>query len=357
MSLDGWWPLGTYLLVLGVAGVAVALLVLVRARTRVPLLAVSALLVLTSAIQAANAHYGYYPTLADVFGETPDEGSIAAAEAAAADGRIPATGQVVALDLPGTASGFTPRQALAYLPPAWSVTPRPRLPVILMLHGTPGGPSDWTDGGEAQVTADAWAAAHSGVAPVLVMPDINGSLTGDTECVGNVETYLTVDVPAAIRQQLGTVEPGPGWAVAGLSEGGSCAIMLALRHPDLFAAFGNFGGLAGPRVGDANDGVAETVTELFGGSQQTFAEHEPSSILGARRFPGTGGWFQVGDQDAQPLAAYQTLVPLARAAGIEVCAVTMPGQGHTFDVWSAAFRGSLPFLAGRLGLVPRTGCG
>jgi radical SAM-linked protein len=30
----------------------------------------------------------------------------------------------------------------------------------------------------------------------------------------------------------------------------------------------------------------------------------------------------------------------------------MRGQGHTFDVWSAAFRDSLPWLAARLGLVP-----
>jgi S-formylglutathione hydrolase FrmB len=325
-----------------------------RVPSRVLAAAVAAVLALASAAVGVNAHYGYFGTLGEVFGGTgPDASTLGAAEAAA--GRIPPNGQVVTLDLPGTTSGFAARQAVAYLPPAWSARPRPALPVIMLLHGTPGDPTNWTDGGDAQTTADAWAAQHGGTAPVLVMPDINGSLTADTECVdsplGEAETYLTVDVPAAVQQQLGTAAPGEQWAVAGLSEGGSCAIMLALRHPDKFAAFGDYGGLAGPRVGDTNDDTADTVTQLFGGSPQQFAAHEPADLLGAQRFPGMGGWFQVGTADAQPLAAIQRLAPLARAAGVQTCVVTMPGLGHTFEVWSAAFRQSLPFLAARVGQV------
>jgi S-formylglutathione hydrolase FrmB len=226
----------------------------------------------------------------------------------------------------------------------------------MLLHGTPGDPTDWVEGGRAQATADAWAKEHGGVAPVLVMPDINGTETGDTECVdsplGRVETYLTIDVPTAVRADLGTLPPGPGWAVAGFSEGGSCSIMLALRHPDLFATFGDFSGLAGPRVGETNDDTADTVAQLFGGSEQEFAAHEPADLLGSTRFPATGGWFEVGSDDAEPLAAVPRLAPLASAAGISTCVVVVPGGGHTFDVWSAAFRGSLPWMAQRFGLVP-----
>jgi S-formylglutathione hydrolase FrmB len=343
--------------VLAVLAVALAVLAVRRGRAlRRALAAVAAvLLALASAAVGVNAHYGYFGTVGEVFGGTgPDASTLEAAEAAS--GTVPPNGQVIALDLPGTTSGFAARQAVVYLPPAWSARPRPALPVIMLLHGTPGDPTNWTDGGDAQTTADAWAAQHGGTAPVLVMPDINGSLTADSECVdsplGKVETYLTVDVPAAVQQRLGTAAPGKQWAVAGLSEGGSCAIMLALRHPDLFAAFGDYGGLAGPRVGDTNDDTATTVTQLFGGSPQQFAAHEPADLLAAQRFPGTGGWFQVGTGDAEPLAATQRLAPLARAAGVQTCVVTMPGLGHTFDVWSAAFRQSLPFLAAHVGQVP-----
>ena len=71
-------------------------------------------------------------------------------------------------------------------------------------------------------------------------------------------------------------------------------------------------------------------------------------------YRGLGGWFEVGGDDGQPLTAAQQLVPLAQRAGITTCLVVVPGAGHTFDVWSAAFSSSLPWMAGRLGLVPPT---
>ncbi len=162
---------------------------------------VAVLLVLLTVGGVVNAYYAYVPTLGEALG---DVSSLSSADGV--DGRIPATGQVVPLTVPPTASNFSARQAQVYLPPAWFAKQRPALPVVMLTHGEPGDPSDWAEGGEAPATADAWAAQHRGVAPVLVMPDINGSLTADTECVdspvGNAETYLTVDVPAAVQQQF-----------------------------------------------------------------------------------------------------------------------------------------------------------
>jgi S-formylglutathione hydrolase FrmB len=346
-------------IVLALGGVAVLGAVRVLRRPASPvvrMLAVTAavLLALLTIGGVVNAHYAYIPTLGVALGDDPPLSSVDAD-----DGRIPAKGQVVPLTVP-TASSFSARQAQVYLPPAWFATRRPALPVVMLLHGVPGDPSDWADGGEASAAADAWAAQHRGVAPVLVMPDINGSLTADTECVdspgGNAETYLTVDVPAAVQQQFGTTPPGRSWAIAGLSEGGACAIMLALRHPDLFSTFGDFGGLSGPRVGESDTDTDPTVAELFGGSRQEFAAHEPADLLatGSPAFRNLGGWFEVGSDDGDPLAAAQKLAPLAAGARITTCLIVVPDGGHTFDVWSAAFRGSLPWMAARLGLVPAT---
>ena len=166
-----------------------------------------------------------------------------------------------------------------------------------------------------------------------------------------------MDVPASVQRQLGTKPPGQAWAVAGLSEGGACAIMLALRHPDLFPTFADYGGLVGPRVGETNADTDATVAQLFGGSQQQFAAHEPTDLLNTRNpaFRRLGGWFEAGSGDPEPLAAAQQLAPLAQQAGISTCLVVVPNGGHTFDVWSAAFRSSLPWMAARLGLVPSTG--
>jgi S-formylglutathione hydrolase FrmB len=356
VPIADWWPVGPVLLVL----LGLALLAVRRSAHRpFERRASTTLAVLLTILQAAcivNAHFEFYRTLGQAFGEPPSD-VVTLAEAREEEGTVPDTGQIVSLDVPATASGFSARPTQVYLPPAWFAKDRSRLPVVLLLHGEPGSPQDWIDGGQAQSTADAFAQAHGGLAPVLVIPDVNGSIDADTECVdsplGHAETYLTVDVPKAVVGVLGTREPGTAWAVAGLSEGGSCAIMLALRHPGLFGAFGDYSGLLGPRLGDTNADTADTVAQLFGGSQQAFEAHEPIDLLSARRYPGLAGWFEVGDADQQPYAAIQQLVGAARAAGIRSCLVVLPGQEHTFAVWSDAFSRSLPWLSGRIGLFGR----
>jgi hypothetical protein len=94
-----------------------------------------------------------------------------------------------------------------------------------LLHGSPGSPTDWTRAGEANLTADRYAAAHDGFAPILVMPDVNGAgWMRDSKCVngpeGNAETYLTTDVRRAVVHSFDALAGGASWAVAGLSEGG-----------------------------------------------------------------------------------------------------------------------------------------
>jgi S-formylglutathione hydrolase FrmB len=82
----------------------------------------------------------------------------------------------------------------------------------------------------------AFAEQHHGIAPILVMPDINGSLGADSECVnstkfGNVATYLAKTVPAFMQNEFNASTAPGSVAVAGLSEGGMCATTLALNNP------------------------------------------------------------------------------------------------------------------------------
>lgn len=337
--------------------VLVYLLYLLRFH-RFGVVAVVVALLVVNAGAWTNGYYDYFRDLGFVLGEEP--GDEVALDDLLRRTAVPGQGVISPVPVPATTSGFDAREAVVWVPPAWFARPRPELPVVVLLHGTPGSPQDWTDGGRADDTANAFAAAHGGRAPILVMPDINGSLDGDTECVdgptGKVETYLTDDVVRYVHETFRTADPGRAWAVAGLSEGGSCAIMLALRHPTLFGSFGDYAGLAGPRSGETNDDTASAVAHLFGGSQQAFEAHEPSAILAAQRFPDTGGWFEVGSADAQPMAATTALVPIARRAGVTVCAKVVDGGGHDFDVFSAAFADSLPWLAGRTGAFPPGPC-
>lgn len=352
LSLVDWWPLRAVLLAF--SGL-LAVLLLWRARHRMARATLSSsvvLLVLVNLLLSVNAYYGYYLTLGQAFGfGGPDESMGLLRNRPV----VPKEGVVVAVHIPGTTSHFEGRNARVYVPPAWFAHPRPRLPVLEMLHGVPGAPTDWMDPAEGKQTADRWAAAHGGVAPIMIMPDVNGGTLDDTECVnsdrGQSETYLTQDVPKFVESRFFTQPPGRAWGIAGLSEGGSCSLMLALRHPNLYSTVGDYGGLLGPRDGQDND-PGDTVDALFGGSQKEFDAHEPANLLRGRKYPGMHIYFGTGGDDPQPIDAQNTLADLARRDGIDVRTEVLPGRDHTFPTWRDLFIASQPWLNEQIGLVP-----
>jgi S-formylglutathione hydrolase FrmB len=251
--------------------------------------------------------------------------------------------------IPGTLSGFAARPARVYLPPAYRTQPHRRFPVLELLHGTNGSPGDWLRRGAAKASLDAFAARHGGAAPIVVMPDINGRLQDDTECVrsrtgASVERYLTEDVPNYVRAHFPAADR-KHWSVAGLSEGGTCAVMLALRHPRTLAVFGEFSGLTRATVGETDD-TADTVAQLFGGSRAAYDRHDPLWLLRHHSYRGLSGFFVSGAQDAATRAAQSQLVAASRRAGIAVQASLLPGS-HSWAVWSVALRAMLPWLWAR----------
>jgi S-formylglutathione hydrolase FrmB len=254
--------------------------------------------------------------------------------------------------IPGTISKFQTGQAFVYLPPAWFANPEPQLPVIELIAGIPGEPSDWTRAGYADSTTTEFAENHRGVAPILVIPDNNGNAQ-DTECsnssFGNAETYLVDDVPNFMQANFNAAVGKHSLAVAGLSDGGTCASMLALRNPTVFQTFGDYSGYTSPTY--LNDDEQQTITTLYGGSAANYQAHNPVNLLKRTRFPGLAGWFTAGQSDPEPLAATMTLSALAEKAGLQVCVSTPAGE-HSFTFWAQAYKDSLPWLSWRLGLTP-----
>jgi S-formylglutathione hydrolase FrmB len=236
-----------------------------------------------------------------------------------------------------------------WVPPIASSSPGTPLPVVQLLHGTPGGPADWVRAGVVGVL-DAFAAEHGGRAPVVVMPDINGARHTDTECVrtsygADVERYLTDEVPRWVAAHF-AVHGGRSWGVVGLSEGGTCAAMLALRHPARYAALGDFSGLDRPTVGDRDD-PARTVSDLFAGSRTAYDRHDPLWLLAHDRYPRTSAWIEYGTSDRAVSSDCERVAAAALASGVDVHVERVAG-GHEWPVWIAALRAMLPWLAGRL---------
>jgi S-formylglutathione hydrolase FrmB len=310
-----------------------------------------------------NKQYQYYPTVGSLFGVNAQNQvslkqlqDIRERARGEHGGALPTHGFTIQIPIPGKQSHFIARDAFVWVPPVWVADEKVKLPVVELLIGTPGAPSDWTRAAMADITARKFADTHNGKAPIIVMPDENGSFSGDTECVdsrrGNAETYITVDVPEFMRTHFNAQKGKGSLAIAGLSEGGMCSLMLTLRHPTEYVAFADYSGLTSPTVTEAVDPPV-AIRELFGGSQAAYNQHDPLYLLRQQKFPATAGWFEVGTADSAPLAAQRALVPLARNAGILTCAVEVPGEGHDFTLWERAFRESLPFMSWRLGLTEK----
>ncbi len=261
---------------------------------------------------------------------------------------MPAAGTLTTVNIPGTMSGFATRDSYIYLPPAYGLTQQ-LLPVIVLLAGQPSHPIDWLAGGRADQTMDAYAAAHNGVAPVLVVADQIGSEFANPLCVdstvGNAFTYLSVDVPAWIKQNL-VVDPDPKhWAVAGMSSGGTCALQLAVNAPAVYPTFVDISGQDEPTLGTRS----QTVKKIFGGDLTAFHQVNPIDVMARTRFPDSAGVVAVGADDTVYRPEAQKVAAAATAAGMTINYLEVPG-GHTFDVWAAEFRAAVPWLMPRLGL-------
>jgi S-formylglutathione hydrolase FrmB len=320
---------------------------------------VAVVLAMVSAGSAANQTFQYYPTFDRLFGQSAnhflDNAQLNAMRTQVArTGQLPDHGATLSIPIPGKNLKFTPRPAYVWVPPAWFARSHPQLPVIELLHGTPGQPSDWTRASYADATALAFAEQHKGVAPILVMPDINGSLGGDSECVnsamfGAVETYLTQTVPDSMRKNFNASTAQGSIAVAGLSEGGTCAMNLALTSPKEFPVFANYSGDESPTY--MSDNKEQTIQALFGGSVADYNANNAPYLMTTRHFTGMAGWFEAGAQDPDAVSAARALQGLASNAGIDTCIATPPGA-HNFDFWTHTFSDSLPWLSWKLKLTP-----
>lgn len=320
-----------------------------------------ALLLVTAGSQI-NAYFDEYPTLGALTGADADDitafrqsaGSSAPEDTPVVDrwtGQL-AIGQggVETAQIPGTVSGFAARDAYVYTPPAYGVAQPPRLPVLILVAGQPGGPEDWVTSGELQQNLDAFAATHNGLAPVTVVVDPNGADTANTMCmdsaIAKAETYLVKDVRDWITAELGIDTNPEHWTFGGWSYGGTCAIQMATRHPDLFGSFIDFQGEAEPALGPDR---AQTVQTAFGGNTAEFDALVPLTVLSTTRFPDTWGYFASGSEDTQ-FTGYMTEVSkAAELSGMTTQTAIVPGQGHSWAVPINQLVPALTWLSPKLG--------
>lgn len=107
-----------------------------------------------------------------------------------------------------------------------------KLPVLYLLHGGGGGFRDWSN------YSDVAAYAERGL--ILIMPEGNSSYytnSADTP-QDRYEDYIVRDLIADVESRVPAVSDRTHRAIAGVSMGGFGAVVLALKHPELFVFAG-----------------------------------------------------------------------------------------------------------------------
>ncbi|WP_425862390.1 alpha/beta hydrolase-fold protein [Arthrobacter sp. TWP1-1] len=328
--------------------------------------AVATLLVMVFVGVQVNASFGQYPTVGTLFVPPLQIAEAAPPRMQFAPGsqfmnttlsarwtggvELPNEGSVISVKIPGTDSGFHARNAIVYLPPAYSAPNRPVLPVLVLVSGQPGAPDSWLRSSDLVNTLNSYADVHGGVAPIVVIPDPNGSDAANTMCLnsslGEVDTYMAKDVPAWIKGNL-DVDANPAhWAVGGFSYGGTCAVQMVTRHPDVFTSFMAVSPEREPALAVDR---SITIQRAFHGNAAAFDAQVPLTLLEEKKYPQVRGFFAAGAQDAQYSANVKILQTASRQAGMTIEAASYPG-GHSWTVVNAALPHGLAFIFSGLGL-------
>ena len=355
---------------LGVGGVGFAIAGLWRARAwRVVLGSVSVLLFAFAGALGVNADVAEFPTLGSAFGvnaitklslpaaiptPTPTPTSSAPetlAQSWHAPAGMPKVGTVGTVIIPATVSHFAARSAVVYLPPAALVAGAPRLPVIEMLSGQPGQPSNLITSGAMATILDQFAAAHNGLAPIVVIPDQLGASQLNPMCVdsvlGNSATYLTIDVPNWINHNLHVLSDRAYWGIGGFSQGGTCSIQLGTKYRGLYGSILDIAGELAPHHGS----IPATIASAFGGSAPEYTAATPLALLASGApYADTLGIFVAGQNDARFGAASVAVSNAAQAAGMTMHHLVSPGTAHDWKTVQFGIRNAIPLLGDRWGL-------
>lgn len=142
------------------------------------------------------------------------------------------------------------RQVPVWLPPSYDRDPVRRFPVVYWLAGFTGTGASLFQGSPWQPALgerlDRLTAAGRMGEIIVVAPDcftrFGGSQYLDSPATGCYETHVCAELIPAIDARFRTMPSREARAVGGKSSGGFGALVLAMRHPDLFAAVASHAG-------------------------------------------------------------------------------------------------------------------
>jgi enterochelin esterase-like enzyme len=137
------------------------------------------------------------------------------------------------------------RHVDVYVPGLYFADPAVSLPVLYLLHGTPGQQADWLTGGQLAGFLDQLIGSGTMPPVIAVLPNGNAAQSTDTEWgnspSGDIESWIVNQVVPGIDSLYRTL--GKSFrGIAGLSSGAYGAVNIAFQNPTYFSWAGSYSG-------------------------------------------------------------------------------------------------------------------
>lgn len=187
-------------------------------------------------------------------------------------------GQVTTTTMPAPWKGGSANAVnlTIYTPPAYDSGGSPsRYPV---LYEAPTGYRLWDDATNVKTALDTLIDSGAMPATIVVFIDSLGGPFPDTECANSYDhrewydTFVSQTVVGWVDGHYRTIATQSARAVAGMSEGGYCAAILALHHPDVFGTSISFSGYYQAGA------VGSVSAAPFGGNKALLAADSPTVV-------------------------------------------------------------------------------
>jgi len=133
------------------------------------------------------------------------------------------------------------RDVLVYLPPSYSTDTNRRYPVVYQLHGWLPGAEQWAQMIQFQERTDRAIASGTAKEMIIVLPDsqgiFGGAMYSNSVTSGDFEGFIARDLVAEIDRRYRTIPERRSRGLSGHSMGGYGTLRIAMKYPDLYAAF------------------------------------------------------------------------------------------------------------------------
>ena len=246
------------------------------------------------------------------------------------------------------------RQVLVVLPVGYDAPENAsrRYPVLYLLHGSPGRPSNFISIGHWPSLLHDLTKRAAAQPPILVIPDGNaaGVHYGDSEWANSAdgrdmfEDYVVKDVVPWADANLRTTPDAAHRILGGVSEGGYGAVNVAMRNPTVF------GGVMALSGYYRNDGSG-WARQIMGHDPAFLRRNSPLDYLagGLGKGKNAAGWRDIhfflgaGSDEGHYVEETRAMAERMKDAGLTVDLRVGTGK-HGWELWNQLFANAVPLL-------------